>query len=274
MVSIAFKGGLKSGGKMWLPAGSSPTAKMGVLDADGNPSIQPLGEKAAKTKAKEKAKPGTMSQADFEKEAMATLNKINFETNADGMVAISDLRKAMGNRVSREDFDRMVSEMHSKDIVTFDRQRGTSLEGKARDAELESGGIKRPIGEAATFLSFSPQKEAKPAKAEQGRKAPAIKKAAGPKITSQSNFDKEAMKELKFLDKQGNHKKLVPIYELRRRLGDRVSRTEFNNMLLEMHAKGKIELMSGSFPDITPDKVADSVKSRLGSMYYSVSLEP
>ena len=274
MVSTAFKGGLKSGGKMWLPAGSSPTAKMGVLDADGNPSIQPLGEKAAKTKAKEKANPGTMSQADFEKEAMATLNKINFETNADGMVAISDLRKAMGNRVSREDFDRMVSEMHSKDIVTFDRQRGTSLEGKARDAELESGGIKRPIGEAATFLSFSPQKEAKPAKAEQGRKAPAIKKAAGPKITSQSNFDKEAMKELKFLDKQGKHEKLVPIYELRRRLGDRVSRTEFNNMLLEMHAKGKIELMSGSFPDITPDKVADSVKSRLGSMYYSVSLEP
>ena len=273
MVSTAFKGGLKSGGKMWLPAGSSPTAKMGVLDADGNPSIQPLGEKAAKAKAKEKAKPGTMSQADFEKEAMATLNKISFETNTDGIVAIADLRKAMGNRVSREDFDRMVSEMHSKDIVTFDRQR-TSLEGKARDAELESGGIKRPIGEAATFLSFTPQKETKPAKVEQGKKTPSIKKAAGPKITSQSSFDKEAMKELKFLDKQGNHKKLVPIYELRRRLGDRVSRTEFNNMLLEMHAKGKIELMSGSMPDITPDKITDSVRSRLGSMYYSVSLEP
>jgi hypothetical protein len=45
MVSTAFKGGMKSGGKMWLPAGSSPTAKMGVLDADGNPSIQPLGKK-------------------------------------------------------------------------------------------------------------------------------------------------------------------------------------------------------------------------------------
>ena len=45
MVSTAFKGGIKSGGKMWLPAGSKPTAKMGVLDADGNPSIQPTGEK-------------------------------------------------------------------------------------------------------------------------------------------------------------------------------------------------------------------------------------
>jgi tRNA A-37 threonylcarbamoyl transferase component Bud32 len=52
MVSTAFKGGLKSGGKMWLPAGSKPTAKMGVLDADGNPSIQPLGEKAAKPEGK------------------------------------------------------------------------------------------------------------------------------------------------------------------------------------------------------------------------------
>ena len=82
------------------------------------------------------------------------------------------------------------------------------------------------------------------------------------------------MKELKFLDKQGKHNKLVPVYELRRRLGDRVSRTEFNDMLLEMHAKGKIELMTGSMLDITPDKADDSVRSRFGSMYYSVSLEP
>jgi len=52
MVSNSFKGGKQIGKTKYLSYGSSPTAKMGVLDKDGNPGIQPLGEKAAKPEGK------------------------------------------------------------------------------------------------------------------------------------------------------------------------------------------------------------------------------
>lgn len=45
MVNGKFKGGKQIGKQKWLPFGSSPTAKMGVLDEDGNPSIPPTGDK-------------------------------------------------------------------------------------------------------------------------------------------------------------------------------------------------------------------------------------
>jgi hypothetical protein len=92
-------------------------------------------------------------------------------------------------------------------------------------------------------------------------------------ISSYEAFSKESMKTLKKLNTDYNYDNLVPIYVLRRTLGDRVDRTQFNEWLLEMHAQSIFELMSGSMPDITPDIVEDSVRSRLGSVYYSISLD-
>jgi hypothetical protein len=40
-----------------------------------------------------------------------------------------------------------------------------------------------------------------------------------------------------------------------------------------MHAQSIFELMSGTMPDLAPDIVEDSVKSKLGSVYYSISLD-
>jgi len=46
---------------------------------------------------------------------------------------------------------------------------------------------------------------------------------------------------------------------MRRAIGEKVGRSEFNEWLLEMQANDIFQLMSGEIPDITPDKREDSI---------------
>ena len=92
-------------------------------------------------------------------------------------------------------------------------------------------------------------------------------------IASYDEFKEEAMQVLQKLNTDYQCDNLVPIYRLRRDLGDRIDRTQFNEWLLEMHAQSVVELMGGNTPDLTPEIVEDSVVSRLGSVYYSVALD-
>ena len=100
-----------------------------------------------------------------------------------------------------------------------------------------------------------------------------IKQPDSLSIVSYDTFVEESMKVLKKLNSDYNYDNLVPIYHLRRELGDRVDRTQFNEWILEMHAQSVVELMGGNMPDLTPEIVEDSVVSRLGSAYYSVALD-
>ncbi|MCG6138048.1 MAG: hypothetical protein MET45_26030 [Nostoc sp. LLA-1] len=61
---------------------------------------------------------------------------------------------------------------------------------------------------------------------------------------------------------------LVPIYRLRREIGDRVSRTDFNTWLLEMQKNDIIQLIGGEMTDITPDKAEDSITTKLSGLRY------
>jgi hypothetical protein len=121
MVSTAFKGGMKSGGKMWLPAGSSPTAKMGVLDADGNPSIQPLGEKAAK--AVKKAAEDSDDIAGF------------IDRNSSSLVGVSKSEqsalKKLNENSTQKEFETAIDSLMSMDVETFNpyRQSWDSVRG-------------------------------------------------------------------------------------------------------------------------------------------------
>jgi hypothetical protein len=57
---------------------------------------------------------------------------------------------------------------------------------------------------------------------------------------------------------------LVPIYRIRREIGERVDRKDFNEWLLEMQSSDIVQLVGGEMPDITPEKVEDSIKIDLG----------
>lgn len=65
---------------------------------------------------------------------------------------------------------------------------------------------------------------------------------------------------------------LVPIYQVRRELGDRISRSQFNDWLFEMQGNDLIQLIGGQMHDISPDKIKDSVENIMGSIRYYIQL--
>jgi hypothetical protein len=72
------------------------------------------------------------------------------------------------------------------------------------------------------------------------------------------------------LDRDFNMDNLVPIYRIRREIGERVSRSEFNEWLLEMQAQDHLQLVGGEMPSITPEIAQDSITTSLGApRYYS-----
>ncbi len=51
----------------------------------------------------------------------------------------------------------------------------------------------------------------------------------------------------------------MPIYRIRRELGDRLPRQKFNEWLLEAQANDLVQLMGGDLPNVTADQLEDSV---------------
>ncbi|MBN3908668.1 MAG: hypothetical protein HWQ35_19615 [Nostoc sp. NMS1] len=94
-------------------------------------------------------------------------------------------------------------------------------------------------------------------------------------IGSYDEFKSVALEVYDKLNYEYNFNNLVPIYRIRRGIGDRVSRTEFNDWLLEMQADDILQLQGGSVEDSAPDKIEDSVATELdGLRCYATRLKP
>lgn len=78
-------------------------------------------------------------------------------------------------------------------------------------------------------------------------------------IASYEEFKSAVLEVYDKLNYQYNFNDLVPIYRIRREIGDEVSRGEFQEWLLEMQANDIFQLMTGEIPDLTPDKREDSL---------------
>lgn len=85
-------------------------------------------------------------------------------------------------------------------------------------------------------------------------------------IGSYEEFKTVALDVYDQLNYEYNFNNLVPIYRIRRTIGERVSRTEFNNWLLEMQADDIFQLQGGSVEDSAPDKIEDSVSTELDGL--------
>lgn len=91
-------------------------------------------------------------------------------------------------------------------------------------------------------------------------------------IASYDEFKSVALEVYDKLNQNYNLDDLVPIYRIRREIGDRVSRTEFSEWLLEMQEKDILQLMAGEMRDITPDKRDDSITIPGGGLRYYTKL--
>ncbi|MBN3892868.1 MAG: hypothetical protein HWQ43_28355 [Nostoc sp. JL31] len=95
------------------------------------------------------------------------------------------------------------------------------------------------------------------------------------KLSSYDEFKSVALEVYDKLNYEYNFNNLVPIYRIRRGIGDRVSRTEFNDWLLETQANDILQLQGGSVEDSAPDKIEDSVATELdGLRCYATRLKP
>jgi hypothetical protein len=91
-------------------------------------------------------------------------------------------------------------------------------------------------------------------------------------IASYDQFKRVALATYDRLNSDYNYDNLVPIYRIRREIGDRVTRAQFNDWMLEMQANDVFQLIGGEMPDLTPDKAEDSIKTELDAMRYYVKL--
>ncbi|MEP6490318.1 hypothetical protein NDI43_21935 [Microcoleus vaginatus GB2-A3] len=87
-------------------------------------------------------------------------------------------------------------------------------------------------------------------------------------IASYEDFKAVALDVYDSLNRDYNLDDLVPIYRMRRAIGEMVGRSEFNEWLLEMQANEILQLIGGEMKDLTADKAEDSIKTALGAIRY------
>jgi hypothetical protein len=89
-------------------------------------------------------------------------------------------------------------------------------------------------------------------------------------IASYDEFKSVALEVYDKLNQSYNLDDLVPIYRIRREIGDQITREDFNEWLLEMQKNDIVQLIGGEMTDITPDKAEDSITTKLSGLRYYV----
>jgi hypothetical protein len=87
-------------------------------------------------------------------------------------------------------------------------------------------------------------------------------------IASYEKFEHVTLEVYDQLNRDYNLDDLVPIYRIRREIGDQVSRSQFHEWLMEMQGGGILQLIGGEMPDITQDKREDSITIPGGGLRY------
>jgi hypothetical protein len=85
-------------------------------------------------------------------------------------------------------------------------------------------------------------------------------------IASYDEFKSVALEVYDQLNQNYNLDDLVAIYRIRREIGDRVSREDFNEWLLEMQADDILQLQGGSLSDSALDKLEDSITTPVSGL--------
>ena len=85
-------------------------------------------------------------------------------------------------------------------------------------------------------------------------------------IASYEKFKEITLETYDELNRDYNLDDLVPIYRIRRKIGDQVARKQFNEWLLEMQAEDIFQLEGGSVEDSASDKIEDSITTELDGL--------
>jgi hypothetical protein len=74
------------------------------------------------------------------------------------------------------------------------------------------------------------------------------------------------------LNEEHRCENFVPIYQIRRQLGDRISRTQFDEWLLEMQGDDIFQLEKGNASDASKDQLKDSIETKTSGLRFYAKL--
>ncbi|MEC4806098.1 MAG: hypothetical protein SAJ12_06335 [Jaaginema sp. PMC 1079.18] len=89
-------------------------------------------------------------------------------------------------------------------------------------------------------------------------------------IRSYEEFKPVALAVYDQLNQDYNLDHLIPIYRIRRTIGEIVSRSQFNEWMLEMQANDIIQLIGDQAVDVTLDQLEDSISTKLSGLRFFV----
>jgi hypothetical protein len=219
---------------------AEPEAKI-----EPKPEVKPKAKSSPKSKANPFYSDEPIKDYDtFKKEIPKELARINMEYNYDGLLPIERVRKELKGRISDQDFDKwmMDSQLDNDDIQMMGGDPNKSYKD----------GIKTSFGEK-NFIRFTDEKAIEKAEKETKRKPG--------QIVDIEEFSKLADTVYDKLNKENNYDNLVPIYQIRRAMGDKVSRGDFNKLMIKVQENDKYQLIGGSVEDSAVDKIEDSVST-------------
>ena len=94
----------------------------------------------------------------------------------------------------------------------------------------------------------------------------AVVAESAPKISSYDEFKVVALETYDRINFEFSHNNFVPIYKIRRSIGDLVTRSEFNEWLIKMQADDTLLLQESGVEDSSPDKLQDSVSTPISGL--------
>lgn len=175
-------------------------------------------------------------------------------------------RKIVRKGEKSGDYQKFIEDLEKKGAIAFadtQKRKLTPQRAAVRDALLThlrttDFAFSAQVGKntANTLLQLIREAGASPASAQPAEAA----------IASYDAFKAAALDTYDRLNRDYNLEDLVPIYRLRREMGDRVSRSDFNEWVLKMQTEDLFQLVGGEMLDLTPDKVEDSISTKLSGL--------
>lgn len=183
---------------------------------------------------------------------------------------------------TKKTYEAVLKELEDSGAIAYFREKGrTQVELTAKGKQVLAAGLK---SQDSLFEFDGSQMGARLGNAllkwmrhEDGATGVAVEEGKGDAgaIASYEEFMSVALKVYDSLNRDYNLDDLVPIYRMRRAIGERIARSQFNEWLLDMQANDIFQLQGGSVEDSAADKIQDSITTEVGGLRcYAQRLKP
>jgi DNA-binding ferritin-like protein len=234
--------------------------------------VKPKGKKATVKPKAEKTQPqakAIASYGEFKNEVARIYDKLNTEENLSDMVPIYRIRRELGDRVSRAQFKEWMMDIQASDKIQL---MGGQVPGVTQDQREDSitipgGGMRFYVKKLKDF-DGNDETDSSKARRKPKSSTPSQPKPKTTPIKSYDDFKGEIASVYDRLNKDYNLGDLVPIHRIRRELGNRVSREQFDKWLFDIQADDHVQLMGGALPNATQADKDDALQIRGALRFY------